>query len=195
MNFYNDPAKVDQYEKMCEEYDGTELYAVLEKHLTEGASLLELGCGPGNDIRHFLDLYTVTGSDLSDEFLSRCRAKFPDLPFVTLDAVSIETSEVFDCIYSNKVLHHLDNEQLVASFRRQQQVIAENGLFAHTFWLGDKEFTIDGMRFFFHDRDRLEALVSRYFTIRQSYLYKEFEEGDSVFILARNDLAAQAGSH
>ena len=31
MEFYNDPVKVDEYEKMCEEYDGSELYNVLEK--------------------------------------------------------------------------------------------------------------------------------------------------------------------
>ena len=35
MNFYNDPEKVDEYEKMCEEYDGSELYNVLEKYLSD----------------------------------------------------------------------------------------------------------------------------------------------------------------
>jgi cyclopropane fatty-acyl-phospholipid synthase-like methyltransferase len=67
MEFYNDPLKVDEYEKMCNEYDGLELYNVLSNHLKKDSSLLEIGCGPGNDITYLQRNYSVTGSDLSDE--------------------------------------------------------------------------------------------------------------------------------
>ena len=187
MDFYNDPVKVDEYEKMCEEYDGTELYVVLEKHLDKSSTLLELGSGPGNDIEHFISNFRVSGSDLSDEFLSRCRNRFKDIPFLKLDAVSIDTNMVYDCIFSNKVLHHLKRDELEKSFRRQQQVIKKHGLFAHTFWLGDKEFKMEEMLFIFYDKEELLAMVSKYFTIREIYCYKEFEEGDSIFIVAEND--------
>lgn len=186
MDFYDDPSKVDEYEQMCQEYDGTELYDVLYKHLTKGSSLLELGSGPGNDIHYLLNNYAVIGSDLSDEFLLRCRKKFKDVPFLKLDAVTIATSDTFDCVFSNKVLHHLSPEALEQSFKRQQQVIEPNGLFAHTFWLGDKEFTMDDMLFVFHDQDRLTDLVSEYFQVLETYPYQEFEEGDSLFIIAKN---------
>ena len=155
MDFYNDPLKVDEYEKICEGYDGTELYKVLDQYLAEQSTLLEIGSGPGNDINYLLKKYLVTGSDLSDEFLARCKKRFPAIPFVQLDAVSINIDKKFDCVYSNKVLHHLTMEQLEKSFKRQQKVIHENGIFAHTFWLGDKEFTMEGMLFMFHDRERL----------------------------------------
>ena len=187
MNFYNDPEKVDEYEKMCEDYDGTELYTVIEKHLSEGAALLELGSGPGNDIPHLRKKFNVTGSDLSNEFLSRCKSKFEAVPFLNLDAVSIDTREKYDCIFSNKVLHHLKRKELEESFKRQKQVIKQNGLFAHTFWLGDKEFTMDDMLFVFYDKEVLLEMVSKYFTIRETYIYKEFEEDDSIFIVAEND--------
>ena len=71
MNFYNDPLKVDEYEKICEGYDGKELYKVLDQYLAEQSTLLEIGSGPGNDINYLLKKYIVTGSDLSDEFLAR----------------------------------------------------------------------------------------------------------------------------
>lgn len=187
MDFYNDPAKVDEYEKMCEEYDGTELYHILENNLKKGSSLLELGCGPGNDLAYLKDKYAVTGSDYSDEFLHRCGERFSDLPFLKLDAVSIKTDKVFDCVFSNKVLHHLTQEDLAKSFRRQQEVIAPNGLFAHTFWIGDKEFTMEGMLFIYHNKAKLTGLVEKYYSIVESYTYKEFEDGDSIFILARNE--------
>jgi len=187
VNFYNDALKVDEYEKMCDGYDGTELYQVLDKHLAKSATLLELGSGPGNDIQYLQKKYSVTGSDLSEEFLLRCRKRFDNISFKQLDAVLIETEQTFDCVFSNKVLHHLDRESLKKSLQRQQQVIKSNGLFAHTFWLGDKEFTMEGMLFVFYDREELLNLVSQYFTIRDTYDYKEFEEGDSIFIVAEND--------
>jgi len=187
MEFYNDPVKVDEYEKMCEEYDGSELYKVLEKHLADNSILLELGSGPGYDINYFQNKYLVTGSDLSDEFLLRCKNKYPDVPFIKLDAVSIKTDNIFDCVYSNKVLHHLTLEKLRDSFKQQQKIIVGNGIFAHTFWLGDKEFTMEGMLFIFHNREDLTNLVSEYFTILETYDYKEFEDGDSIFIVAKND--------
>ena len=190
MEFYNDPVKVDEYEKMCEEYDGSELYEVLEKHLADNLTLLELGSGPGNDINYLQKKYTVTGSDLSDEFLLRCKKKYTEVSFIKLDAVLMKTEKVFDCIFSNKVLHHLTLGNLIKSFKRQQKVITKNGLFAHTFWLGDKEFTMEGMLFVFHNREELINLISEYFTVLETYDYKEFEEGDSIFIVAKNDKVA-----
>jgi hypothetical protein len=77
--------------------------------------------------------------------------------------------------------------ELEKSLKRQQNVINPNGIFAHTFWLGDKEFTMEGMLFVFHNRDKLLQLVSQYFTILETYDYKEFEEGDSIFIIAQNN--------
>lgn len=187
MEFYNDPKKVDEYEKMCNEYDGSELYEVLSKHLKENSTLLELGCGPGNDIPYLRNHYSVTGSDLSDEFLKRCKERFNDIQFIKLDAVSINMKETFDCVFSNKVLHHLTLEELEKSLKRQQSIIKPKGIFAHTFWIGDKEFTMEGMLFVFHNRERLIQLISKYFTILETYDYKEFEDGDSIFVIAQND--------
>lgn len=180
MAFYSDPLKVDEYEKICIDYDGTKLYKVLERHLAKNATLLELGCGPGNDIEYFQNQYNVTGSDLSEEFLARCRKRFTDIPFQKLDAVSIETDKKYDCIFSNKVLHHLNRKNLERSLKRQQQLIKPNGIFARTFWLGNKEFTMEGLLFIFHDREALLNVVSNYFTLLETYDYKEFEEGDSL---------------
>ena len=187
MDFYNDPLKVDEYEKMCDEYDGSDLYKVLHNHLKENSTLLELGSGPGNDINNLRKHYKVTGSDLSDEFLLRCKKRYSDVPFIKLEAVSIRTDDVFDCIFSNKVLHHLTLDELEESLKRQQNVIVKNGIFAHTFWLGDKEFTMEEMLFVFHNREQLIKIISKYFTILETYDYKEFEDGDSIFIIAQNN--------
>jgi len=124
---------------------------------------------------------------LSDEFLIRCKKRFPELTFLKLDAVSISTKTEFDSLFSNKVLHHLTINKLEESLKRQQNVITKSGMFAHTFWLGDKEFTMEGMLFLFHNRTILLELISNYFTILDTYDYKEFKEDDSILVIAKND--------
>ena len=186
MGFYDDPDSVDQYEKMCEDYDGSQIFEALARRLSPGQSLLEIGCGPGNDIALLKSTYAVVGSDNSEEFLTRCRKKHADIEFLNVDAIKLDVDRQFDCVYSNKVLHHFPLEQLILCFRRQCQVIREDGLFAHTFWIGDQEFEKDGMYFRFHNRKDLIHLIGDYFEILALLDYKEFEDGDSLFVLARN---------
>lgn len=186
MGLYDNSDSVDSYEKMCEGYDGTPIFEMLARHLEEGQSLLELGCGPCNDLAVLKERYNVVGSDTSDEFLRRGRLNHSDIEFQSLDAAGLDTERRFDCVYSNKVLHHLSLEDLIISFRRQKQVIAEDGLFAHSFWIGDQKFEKDGLLFLFHSRESLLGLVGDYFEIVELLDYKEFEEGDSLFVIARN---------
>jgi len=186
MGFYDDPTSVDEYEKMCEGYDGTQIYSTLERHLSPGKTILEVGCGPGYDIESLKINYPIVGSDNSEEFLKRCRERYPDLEFLNLDAITLDIDRRFDCIYSNKVLHHLSIDDLILCFKRQCHVIREDGLFAHSFWIGDEEFEKDGLYFRFHDREALIRLIGDYFEIIETLDYKEFEDGDSLFVIARN---------
>jgi SAM-dependent methyltransferase len=186
MGFYDDPESVNEYEKMCEGYDGTQIFAALARHLVPGKTILEVGCGPGNDIESLKRDYSITGSDTSEEFLRRCRIRHPGTEFLNLDVSSLETDRQFDCIYSNKVLHHLPLENLIRTFKRQTHVIAPGGLFAHTFWIGDEEFEKAGMYFRFHDRDALIRLIGEYFEVVELLDYKEFADGDSLFVIAKN---------
>lgn len=190
MGFYDQSGNVDLYERMCADYDGTAIHAAISRHLEAGQSLLELGCGPGNDIDLFRQRYGVVGSDNSTEFLERCRKRFPTIEFLALDAVAIDTERQFDCLFSNKVLHHLNLDDLVFSFKRQAKVIAAGGLFAHTFWIGGYEEEKHGLYFRYHDRDELVRIVSEYFQIEELMDYAEIEAGDSLFVIARNGQAS-----
>ena len=50
MGYYDTQKGIDEYVEMAEGYDGRELIAVLKKHLKPGATVLELGMGPGKDL-------------------------------------------------------------------------------------------------------------------------------------------------
>lgn len=185
MSFYDDPNNVKKYIEMCEGYDGSNIYKILNRHLSLKSSLLELGSGGGLDIDYLKQRYTVTGSDYSDEFLKVCKEKHPEISFLKLSAKELNVTEKYDCIYSNKVLHHLTKEELIDSFRQQIKILSPEGIIAHSFWLGEENEEMNGLLFTYYNQETLLSLISESYEILEHLSYKEFEDGDSMFVVAR----------
>lgn len=185
MGFYDNAENVNKYIDMCAEYDGSNLYALVKENLQVGATLLELGSGPGFDIPFLSEHYQVTGSDFSDEFLVRCREKNTAIPFVKINALTMDIESKFDCIYSNKVLHHLTEIELATSLALQSEKLNEGGLIAHSFWMGDENEQMHGMRFTYYSRSDLLAIITEKFEVITTLSYQEFSESDSLFVIAR----------
>jgi len=185
MGFYDDEETALQYIAMAEGYDGGELIEVLRNHLPEGSSVLELGMGPGVDLSMLEDNFCATGSDISQFFLDRYRASHADADLVLLDAVTMETERTFDCIYSNKVLHHLRNEQLALSLCRQKEILTGGGMVFHSFWQGEGTEEHHGLNFFYHSEDSLSAIFGVTFSQVDVVSYTEMENDDSLYVIAR----------
>lgn len=189
MGFYDEPTNVDRYIDMCKDYDGSNIYRELAEHLVDGKTVLELGSGAGLDMPFLTEHYQVTGSDLSKEFLSRCVQKFPDTLFIQLNAVTVNINDQFDCIYSNKVLHHLTEDELVESLNNQAKHLNPDGIIAHSFWIGHKldieNKEMFGLRFNYYKIEYLLKLISCRFKVLSSLNYTEFDENDSLFVIAQ----------
>lgn len=185
MSFYNDSESVDKYIEMCADYDGSNIYEMMQKHLDDGKSILELGSGPGFDIQSLAEHYQVTGSDLSEEFLIRLKIKFPDIDFLQLDVKSLNVAKKYDCIYSNKVLHHLTEVELSVSLGAQANSLTQDGLIAHSFWMGEENQEMEGLLFTYYREERLLDMISENFTVISTMSYQEFEESDSMFVIAQ----------
>lgn len=190
MEFYNSEKGVADYIKMADGYDGKKLIAKLRPHLKAGATVLELGMGPGKDLDLLAEHYTVTGSDFSAKFLDRYLANNPDADLLQLDAITIETDRHFDAIYSNKVLHHLSDADLAQSVARQAHVLSDGGLVLHSFWYGDRFEEIAGMTFFYRDETFLRSLFSDDFDFEAMVRYTEMEDDDSIYVIARSTKGA-----
>ena len=121
MGFFDTEQGVNEYIKLAEGYDGAELIKILQKVLPEKSTVLELGMGPGKDLDILSKFFKATGSDSSQVFLDRYKQENPEADLLKLDAVTIPTDRTFDCIYSNKVLHHLTRKELKESFQRQKR--------------------------------------------------------------------------
>ena len=185
MGYFDNRENVESYVRMAEGYDGRALIEVLKKHLASGSAVLELGMGPGVDLDILAADYQVTGSDNAETFLERYREANPDANLLLMDAVSLDTDRQFDCIYSNKVLHHLTKSQLAESFRRQFDVLRGDGLLFHTFWYGEGEEEQHGLRFVYYDEASLKEMLDDQYEVVLSPRYTEMEPDDSVYLLLK----------
>lgn len=185
MEFFDKENNVRKYIQMSEGYDGHLVIEILKKYLKPGDSILELGMGPGKDLDLMKKDFKVTGSDISRVFLDLYKKKHPDADLIQLDAVSLQTDRKFKCIFSNKVLHHLEKEDLKKSISRQKEVLEPGGVMLHSFWEGDKEEWIEDLRFIYYRIGELHKLFSRDFEILEMGSYEEFEKGDSIYLVLR----------
>ena len=184
-SYYEDKAGVDSYIEMAEGYDGRALIGELHSYLPDGASVLELGMGPGKDLDILSEHYVVTGSDYSAEFLARYRQQHPNADLLKLDAATLDTDRTFDCIYSNKVLQHLSRDQLRQSLTQQAELLNVGGLICHSFWRGDEEMEHGGLVNVYYTKAQLRKLIDSLYEILVLHSYTEMDTDDSLLLIAR----------
>jgi hypothetical protein len=125
------------------------------------------------------------GSDQSPEFLKRLEAAYPEGEFLELDAETLETGLRFDAIYSNKVLHHLEDEALQNSVLNQHGILNPGGIICHTFWHGQDTEIYNDLFVNYHTDKGIISLFENYFDHLLIRFYKEFEKGDSFLYIGR----------
>lgn len=184
-DYYHTQESVAEYIQMARDVNGGELIDKFKPFLLPTASLLELGSGPGTDWRILSKDYVVTGSDNSSEFLRHLKSANPDGHFLELDAITLNTTNKFDGIYSNKVLHHLKDEELHQSIARQAEILNSQGLICHSFWKGEGSEIFKGMFVNYHSEKSINDFFGHHFELLLTETYTEFEEGDSLLMIAR----------
>ena len=183
--YYKTKESVEEYIKAAEGHDGGEIISLLGEHLPEKSRVLEIGSGPGTDWSILKRYFLVTGSDNSPEFLKHLNASFPEGEFLLLDASTLSCDQKFDGIYSNKVLHHLEDDALEASIKRQAEILNPAGLVCHTFWRGEDSETYNELFVNYHSDTGLRELFETRFDPLLIKYYTEFEDNDSILYIGK----------
>jgi cyclopropane fatty-acyl-phospholipid synthase-like methyltransferase len=183
--FYLTEKTAEDYIQLAEGIDGRDLIEKLEKLLPPGSSVLEIGMGPGKDLDILGENFVATGSDFSIHFLNKYRSKNPGADLVLLNAKTMDISDRFDCIYSNKVLHHLKKEELTISIKRQLKVLNKGGLICHSFWKGSGEEEMMGLFSQKYEQKELEDLFGINFDILHLEPYGEMGKDDSLLLIGK----------
>lgn len=184
-DYYHDPKHAEQYLDLAAGYDGRELIERLRAWLQPGSTVLELGMGPGVDLEILAENFVVTGSDYAPPFLKRYRQLHPEADLLLLDAITLQTERRFDCIYSNKVLYHLSETELVGSLRRQADLLNRGGILLHSFWVGQGSEEMHGLTFTYYTEATLAPLFPDNYELIESRRYTEMEADDSLYIALR----------
>lgn len=184
-DYYEDEENVSKYIEFTPAHDGALLVDTLAARLEPGATVLEIGLGPGKDFKLLKQQFTVTGSDLSRVFLERYRKLDESADLLQLDARTLDTERTFDAVFSNKALIHLSADELQQSFARQHAILNDGGLIMHSFWYGDKTQEFDGLTLVQHNETDLAAMLEDRFEILALAQHAKMAEGDSIYVLAR----------
>lgn len=182
--YYKTEASVKEYIKLAKGFNGAELIEKLKQYLALKSSVLEIGSGPGTDWEILNKLYRVTGSDNSEEFLNHLTLQYNET-FLNLDATTLDTTMKFDGIYSNKVMHHLTDDELAQSIKKQHSVLNTNGIICHSFWKGEGSEIFKGLFINYHEKYSIEKLFEDNFKILYLGLYNEFDEDDSILLIGK----------
>ncbi len=183
--YYKTKESVNEYIELAKDVDRGDLIEQLKQYVKAGSDVLEIGSGPGTDWEILSRDFNVTGSDFSQDFLNHLKKTYPKGRFVELDAVSLQTDEKFDVIYSNKVMHHLTDDDLLQSVERQSKMLHDDGVVCHSFWKGEGSEMFKGMNVNYHNLDELKSMFASKFKVLLVEDYKEFEDNDSIVLIAK----------
>ena len=183
--YYKTKESVEEYIHLAKDVSGKELIGKLKRVLSSNSVLLEIGSGPGTDWRILNESYNTVGSDNSTEFLNDLINKNPKGEFLELDAVTLRTAKSFNGIYSNKVMHHLRDNELIDSVKRQHEILTSDGIICHSFWKGEGSEVFKGLFVNYHTKASLTKSFKNHFEILSIESYKEFEDSDSLLLIGK----------
>lgn len=100
-----------------------------------GQKIVDIGCGPGNVVRHLPPDVKYVGFDVSEEYIGHARHAFagdPDKTFIVGSAEDFinqlpEAMQNADLVLMSGLLHHLDDDQALAALRLARKSLSPEG--------------------------------------------------------------------
>lgn len=179
MEFFLRQEKVKAYIQNVKGFYLPTLAEHVQRNLTKGSRLLELGMGPGLDYFRLKENYKITGSDYSPYFVQEVNRMDPQGEILELDIRDIHLDRRFDGLYSNKVLPHFALEDLIPIFLSLGKLLLPGGIMVHSFWRGDGLEIFEGLPFYYYLPDDLEAFVNGNLELVYTETYGEIDSDDS----------------
>lgn len=156
--------ELDIYDDSCRQFCS---------RLPNEASVIELGCGPGNVTRRLLAYHqtlSVHATDISTNMLEIAQRINPNITTEVLDARNLGAiKQSFNGVVCGFLLPYLSKEDLACLVKNANQVLLPEGLLYFSFVPGDYDKSGyqrgsggDRTYFYFHEEDYIENLFSHY---------------------------------
>ena len=157
------------------------------QHIPKGAHILDLGCGPGNNIRTILEqdgTCIVDGVDLSIEFINIARKRFPQFSFQMQNICTFDVQSLYDVVIASFCIVHLTDNETISFIQKLPNMIRHTGTLYLSYMNGEKSgfestsFSRDEIFFnYYQDEFIVDQLETAGFSI--SGIFKEeYAESD-----------------
>ncbi|MDO8642154.1 MAG: class I SAM-dependent methyltransferase [Candidatus Woesearchaeota archaeon] len=166
IDVYNDSAAV--FAETTNKFDLTPLWDSFISYLP-GNRIIDLGCGAGRDVRHFVERgFSVTGVDLSEELLNYAKRLCSKASFVNADIRHLSFSNTsFDGVWCCGGIVHMGKTEGVKTLQEAHRILVSGGVFFLSFKEGTGEIyqeskTIPGIkkRYVLYAEDEMKQLLT-----------------------------------
>lgn len=98
--------------------------------LNPPAQVLDIGCGPGYDMKYLASKFKVTGIDISAKFVNIARFENPNSEVILGDIVKVDLGEnKFKGIWARDSIHHIPEVHLDSVFKKIADALVAGGVF------------------------------------------------------------------
>lgn len=106
------------------------------------AQVLDIGCGPGFDMKYLSQKYSVTGLDISSKFIDIARYENPGSDIYLGDIVSFDIgTSKYKGIWARDSIHHISEKDLDSVFKKIADALVDEGIFYILVREGEGEVT------------------------------------------------------
>lgn len=137
---------------------------------TEGSSILELGCGPGNITRYLLNKnpkLQITATDVAPNMIKLAQANNPTAICQILDSKNLSTlNENYDGLVAGFCVPYLSTEEVKSVIINAKRILNHHGVIYISFVNGDEKDSGlktnsmgDQVYFFFHQKEMIQNLL------------------------------------
>lgn len=165
---------IDYYNKYAEEFtastfevDMESLYQPFLAELSEGARILDVGCGSGRDTLAFKNKgYQVDAIDYSEELVKKA-TRLTGIPIKLKSFYEVDDYEAYDGIWACASLLHCERSRLAEVLEKMVQALKPNGVIYISFKYGDSDRDKDGRKFTDLDENQADALLEQFDNVQQ----------------------------
>lgn len=157
--------------------DMGELYKKFEAHLSPGASILDLGCGPGRDLKYFSATYKGSGLEPCHKLYEHAK-NYTQCQVFETTIQDFKPTEKYDGIWACASLLHVPTSELPSVFLKLESMLNDNGVIYVSFKLGNFEGDRNGRYFSDLTEDSLTSLLtSTQLKITESWITSDIRPG------------------
>ncbi|MCR4691281.1 MAG: NUDIX domain-containing protein, partial [Lachnospiraceae bacterium] len=117
------------------------------KHIPEGGTILDLGCGSGRDTKAFLEAgYSLTAVDGSAK-ICRAASEYTGIDVRCMDFFDLTDEETYDGIWACASILHVERSRIPELLKVLQKALKQKGALYLSFKYGDHNGLRDGRHF------------------------------------------------